>query len=136
MINSRHQYNQGYGNKVNLIPLIDIFAVLLIVFMIAMPSLLSRISITLPNVNEQKQENVIQNVSDTALIFTINANGEYFLNDNKIKKNEIRYILNKKDKTKQIYILGDKDTKYQHISSLLATIEYFGYRNINLVTQE
>ncbi len=116
--------------RINVIPLIDIFAILMIVFIIATPTVLSNLKINLPKIISNTEIEPISN----PLVFSIDKQGQYFLNDIQINSNNIEYVINVNTGKKDVYVVADRDTPYAFVANLIAILQNKGYIDINLAT--
>lgn len=121
-------------NSINLMPLVDIFGALMIVFIIAMPVMLSGIDLNLPKHTEASIN--IEEKENKKLIIAYKNQKEIFLNDQQLRPKELIKILqnmNKKDSV--ILLYADKKLPYGSVINLFSSIKKLGYTNITLVTQ-
>ncbi len=125
---------------INVVPYIDVMLVLLIIFMITTPMLTQGVKVDLPQATAQK----IPPTSDRPLIITVNQSGEYFLNTQDDAKTpisaqnlmiQVRSAL-QKDKTKQVYVKGDKNANYGQVVSAMVLLQKSGVDNVGLVTDD
>lgn len=120
-------------NEINMTPFIDVMLVLLIIFMISAPMMLSSIHVNLP------KESTTPLVEDSPpLVVTIDRTGKYFLGDQEIGKTliveEIRKSKDSMDR--KILIRGDQNAPYGYIADLMAMLSKAGYKKIALLTQK
>ena len=113
---------------INMIPLIDIFLVLLVVFMISIPFLLTtHLPINLAKTNagtmhHQKQKTIY-----------IDATGHYFFKKNKfVSLNDISKTISQ-EKLNQLSIAADQNVQYQKVIQLIAFLHQHKIQTINLV---
>ncbi len=121
-------------NSINLMPLVDIFGALMIVFIISMPVMLSGIDINLPK-HTQTSVNIEERENKKLIISYKNAK-EIFLNDEQLRPRELLKIMqnmNKKDVAVLLY--ADQKIEYGLVINLFSNIKKLGYTNITLVTQ-
>lgn len=113
-----------------MIPLIDIFLVLLIVFMISIPFLLlNQMSVNLAKTNA----GVAHQVQKQKTIY-VDATGHYFFtNNNFLSMNDISKIISQQ-KLNQLSIAADKDVQYQKVIQLIAFLHDHNIQTINLVS--
>jgi biopolymer transport protein TolR len=121
-------------NSINLMPLVDIFGALMIVFIISMPIMLSGIDINLPK-HTQTSVNIEERENKKIIIAYRNAK-QIYLNDEQLRPRELLKILqnmNKKDVAVLLY--ADQKIEYGLVINLFSNIKKLGYTNITLVTQ-
>ena len=119
-------------SDINVTPMVDVMLVLLIIFMITAPMLVSSIEVELP-----KTDLAANTGQDKPLEITINKKGELFLEDSKIKKanlvEKLKEITKEKTDTK-IFVRGDKNIAYGDVIDLMAYIHDAGFSKVALVT--
>ena len=125
--------NEKEEREIQITPFIDVVLVLLIIFMITSPAVLSGVAIDLPGGSEQSDQ-----TSDLDfLTITFNKDGQIYLGDDIITINNIilsikNKIGNVQDKT--IFIRGDKSIKYGDIMTIIDILNRAGYKKTILVT--
>lgn len=126
-----------YIADINITPFVDVMLVLLVIFLVAAPMIMSQIPVSLP------QSTTESTVSNKQPIFlTVTADGRLFLQDHPI--NELSGL---KEKLEQegiqsqnsaqpdtIYIRGDKDAAYGEIIKIMDLLNKLSY-NVSLVTE-
>ena len=137
---SRSKSRQKFTNRnfvpmseINVTPFVDIMLVLLIIFMVAAPLLSVGIEVDLPNT----QAKPLAIEKERPLTLTMDEDNNLFINEVKIKKEELRIILlaiRKERESNEIYLRASKKIEYQKIASILALVSNIGYSQISLVT--
>ena len=120
-------------SEINVTPFVDIMLVLLIIFMVAAPLLSVGVEVDLPNT--QAKPLAIEN--EKPLTLTMDKESNIFINEVKIKKEDIRsklLAIRKERKSDEIYLRASKNIEYQKIATLLALVSNIGYSQISLVT--
>ncbi len=120
-------------SDINVTPFVDIMLVLLIIFMVAAPLLSVGIEVDLPNT--QAKPLVIE--KERPLTLTMDRESNIFINEVKIKKEDIRtklLAIRKERKSDEIYLRASKNIEYQKVASILALVSNIGYSQISLVT--
>ncbi|MDX1924078.1 MAG: protein TolR [Rickettsiaceae bacterium] len=119
-------------SQINITPVVDVMLVLLIIFMIASPMLVSGIHVDLP---ETKSSPVSGN--DEPLSISIDKNGFVYIMNTKIDKSELieklKSISHEKYDTR-IFVRGDKNVPYGEIISVVGQINSAGYTKVSLIT--
>ncbi|MDG1436569.1 MAG: protein TolR [Rickettsiaceae bacterium] len=119
-------------SEINVTPMVDVMLVLLIIFMITAPMLVSSIEVDLP-----KTELPANSGQDKPLEVTLNKKGELYLEDTLIKKTDLikklKIITKEKNDTK-IFVRGDKNIFYGDVIDLMSYIHSAGYSKVALVT--
>jgi biopolymer transport protein TolR len=120
------------NSNINVTPFIDVVLVLLIVFMISAPLMVSGVNVSLPSNSSAKAI-----TSETPFTLTVNSSGDVFFEKNNIKFSEIKEFIKKNvlSVNNRIYIRGDKNVSYGDIMKIIAEINSIGYNKVSLVTE-
>ena len=137
---SRSKKRQKFTNRnfvpmseINVTPFVDIMLVLLIIFMVAAPLLSVGIEVDLPNTKAKP----LTIEKESPLTLTLDNDSKLFINEVKIKKEELRtrlLAIRKERKSDEIYLRASKNIEYQKVANILALISNIGYSQISLVT--
>ncbi len=113
----------------NMIPLIDIFLVLLVVFMISIPFLLlNQMSVNLAKTNAGATHHVTKQKT-----IYVDASGHYFFTKNNfVSFDDISKTISR-GKLNQVSIAADKNVQYQKVIQLIAFLHQNHIQTINLV---
>ncbi len=117
--------------EINMTPLVDVMLVLLVIFLVTAPMLNSSIKLNLP------QESAAQITEQKTITISINARGQYFVDDVEVSQNELEAKLRataKENPKQQIHIRADVDVNYGKVSHVLAELQRDGLSNIGFVT--
>ena len=120
-------------SEINVTPFVDIMLVLLIIFMVAAPLLSVGVEVDLPNTKAKP----LSIEKESPLTLTLDKDSNLFINEVKIKKEELRtrlLAIRKERETDEIYLRASKDIEYQRVASVLALISNIGSAQISLVT--
>ena len=120
-------------SEINVTPFVDIMLVLLIIFMVAAPLLSVGIEVDLPDT----QTKPLAIEKERPLTLTMDEESNIFINEVKIKKEDIRtklLAIRKERKSDEIYLRASKNIEYQKVASILALVSNIGYSQISLVT--
>lgn len=118
--------------EINITPLVDVMLVLLIIFMVTSPMLVSGVSVDLPETKTTPMSS-----QDEPLVVSINKIGEIFILETKIDKTLLTQKLNeitKEKKDSRIFIRGDKNLSYGNIVELMAEIHKAGFTKVALIS--
>ena len=113
-------------SEINVTPFVDVMLVLLIIFMVAAPLLLSGIPIELPKVKGETP-----NAETDPITFSIDASGSYFLQNDQISDEEIIPRLKaiaERGYNGAIFIRGHKDVDYGFVLKALGRIHSAGFK--------
>jgi biopolymer transport protein ExbD len=115
--------------EINITPFTDVVLVLLIIFMIATPFIYqSSMKVQLPQVSKSEE-------TSRDIIITINAQGDVFLEDNKLDLESLKYRLTAMVKNKpdtSVIINGDKNVKYDSVMQVMDVLTRAGVKNPGL----
>lgn len=125
---------KGPVSEINVTPLVDVMLVLLVIFMVTTPMLISGIDLKLPKT--QKINNL--GLSPELVILSVTPGEQYYLGKKMVtSKDLIPSILKqfKANKTDVIYLRADYTLKYEKVAKLIASLKKAGVSNIALVTE-
>jgi biopolymer transport protein TolR len=120
-------------NEINVTPLVDVMLVLLIIFMVTSPMLVSGINVDLP-----KTESTPVSGQDEPLTISIDKKGNTYIMETKIQKNDLTEKLKAITKEKldtRIFVRGDKGVLYGDIMDVVSSINAAGFSKVALITQ-
>ncbi len=120
--------NRKIMSEMNVVPYIDVMLVLLIIFMLTAPVMNKSIDINMPEVKDGDGYTVVD--KEMSIVF-IKANGEVYLNDKKIKIENIGDFI--KDKKEVINVASDTSLTYGDLVKKMEVLKENGYHNISLV---
>jgi biopolymer transport protein TolR len=127
------RFKRKLGSDINVTPFVDVMLVLLVIFMITSPMLLSGVDVDLP-----QTKTMPINGQDEPISVSIDKRGDIYLEELKVSLSELEQklkaiILEKKDA--RIFIRGDKAVDYGKIAEVFVTIRASGLHNVSLVTE-
>jgi biopolymer transport protein ExbD len=115
--------------EINITPFTDVVLVLLIIFMIATPFIYqSSLNVQLPKASKSEE-------TSRDIIITINAKGEFFLQDVKIDldtlKDKLKEIVRGKPNV-SVIVNGDKEVRYESVIQVMDILTQSGVKNPGL----
>ena len=119
-------------SEINVTPLVDVMLVLLIIFMITSPMLVSGINVDLPETTSSPLSG-----QDEPLVVSINSKGELYLLETKIDKKDLAQKLAniiKEKKDTRIFVRGDKNVAYGDVVNIVAEIHSAGFSKVALIS--
>ncbi len=129
------------SNQMNVVPMIDVLLVLLVIFMVCSPTLVSNINIELPKTHK----NPPSNNSPTMVIVSIDVENKLYLSDmaagyvDKQKTPVELYknlkIIKRAKPDQKIFVKAHKHVKYDQIVHVLELINNSGFETVNLATR-
>lgn len=131
--NSNNQRSRrNLVSEINVTPLVDVMLVLLIIFMITSPMLVSGINVDLPETTSSPLSG-----QDEPLVISINNKGELYLLESKIERQNLATKLTnitKEKKDIRIFVRGDKNVPYGEVVSVVSEIYAAGFSKVALVS--
>lgn len=125
----RKARRSGLIAEINITPFTDVVLVLLIIFMIATPFIYqSNMKVQLPKASASEE-------TSRDVIITINAQGDVFLEDQKLDLDTLKYRLTAMVKGKpdtSVIINGDKNVKYDSVIQVMDVLTRSGVKNPGL----
>lgn len=121
-------------SEINITPLVDVMLVLLVIFMITAPMMISGINVDLPETKSTPMKG-----NDEPLTISIDKNGQIFIMDTKVDENnlipKLKAITSSKAKMNtRIFVRGDKSISYGRIMSVVGEISSAGFAKVALIT--
>ena len=120
-------------SEINITPFVDVMLVLLVVFMVTAPMMISGINVDLPKVASSPLSG-----SDEPLTITVTNKETIHIQDIAIESKDLvkkLEAITKAKKDSRILVRGDKNVNYGVIMSVVGSINEAGYSHISLVTQ-
>ena len=120
-------------SEINVTPMVDVMLVLLVVFMVSAPLMTVGVPVDLPKTDASQMVG-----QDEPLVVTVKANGEVYLQNNKIALEQLvprlLAITQNKEDTR-IFVRGDKAVAYGQVLEVMGTINLAGFNRVALLTQ-
>ncbi len=121
------------NSEINITPFVDVMLVLLVIFMVTAPMLISGIEVDLP----KTQSGQISG-NDEPLVVSIDKSGNFYIQENKLTHKELLLKLTAIASTNnkiRIFIKGDRNINYGKIIELFSIVKEVGFTNVALVTE-
>jgi biopolymer transport protein TolR len=121
-------------SEINVTPLVDVMLVLLIIFMVAAPLLVAGVPVNLPDSRAKALDQEKQPVS-----ISIDGNGQIYVDDDAIPRNELRRALNgivsdNQGEPPQILLRADRALSYGTVMTVMGELNGAGLNKVALVT--
>jgi biopolymer transport protein TolR len=119
--------------EINLTPLVDVFLVLLIIFMVAAPIMQGGVDVDLPRAEARPIQ------ADEGMIVTVDRQGQIFVDRTRVSYNDFRVTFRSLVATRKpdaVYLRADTRVAYGEVVRVLAVIRASGIRNVGLVAEE
>jgi biopolymer transport protein ExbD len=120
-------------NEINMTPLVDVMLVLLIIFMVTIPVMQHSIKVDLPRASQTPQA-----VKAEVLRLTVDAQGQYFLNEARLDDAALASQLQAqaaREPQPQLHIRGDRNVRYERVAQAMAAAQQAGLSKIAFVTE-
>lgn len=121
-------------SEINMTPFVDVMLVLLIIFLVTLPLVHQTVNLELPKVTSQKLIDPPE-----PLKISVNHEGHYLLDKETISLEDLQSKLiteSQRDPRPVILLYADKNTRYEDIAKVLASIHQSGLGKIGFVTQD
>ncbi len=131
---SRGKGRRGALNsEINVTPFVDVMLVLLVIFMVTSPMLVSGIEVDLP-----KAKLAAVHGDDEPLVLSIDKKGDIYIQENKVNPQQLeaklKAVLGEKKETR-IFVRGDQNVSYGKIMTMFAMVRNSGFTNVGLITE-
>jgi biopolymer transport protein TolR len=126
---------RGYrkiSSEINITPIVDVMLVLLVIFMVTAPMLISGIKVDLPETTAKPIAG-----QEEPLAISIDKNGKIYLMDTLIEENMLIEKLKAITKAKmdtRIFVRADQNLTYGAIMSIVGEINAAGFSRVALIT--
>lgn len=120
-------------SDINITPFVDVMLVLLVVFMVTAPMMISGINVNLPQTAAAPLSG-----NDEPLTITVTDKGLVYLQDVAIEVGDLipkLIAVTKEKKDSRILVRGDEKATYGAIMSVIGSINQAGYNHISLITK-
>ena len=131
----------GFTSEINVTPMVDIMLVLLIIFMVVTPMLQHGVTVNLPkDLNNPEEDQKI--IRDDAVVIAIPNDGEYYLNKDRVTKEQIKDKVEKmlekikKEEDKVVYIKSGVAVSYGDVVNVINEVRALGVDKIGLVADK
>ena len=120
--------------EINLIPMINIIFLLLIFFMLTGTIQIKQKSLISKPKSIYSQDQDLSN--ESAILFTIDMEGNYYLDNQKLSLEKVSEEISKKKKTKKIFLDLDKRSKIIDLNKVIKILKDSGFKRIFIRTVE
>ncbi|QTD57035.1 protein TolR [Parasphingorhabdus cellanae] len=133
--NGRRNRGRAPMSEINVTPFVDVMLVLLIIFMITAPLLVTGVPVDLP----ESRANALDQDQEPVQI-SIDQEGRIYLDDEEMSRNALATRLNEiaasqtVDDPRQIMLRGDKTLDYGLIMGVMGELNRAGLNRVSLVT--
>ena len=127
MSRSRYGRKKRLMSEINVVPYVDVMLVLLIIFMVTAPLLSQGVKVELP-----------QNENQETFVVTVDASGNYYLNDDSEKiasAEEIERAVLRRNPGIPVMVRGDANAVLSHVMRATVLLLDAGVESVILVTE-
>lgn len=121
------------NSDINITPLVDVCLVLLIIFMVVLPTLVNGVPVQLPETSKT------DNLAERVFPITIKADGTVYLEHLIIRHDEVPSALRQLHASaaaRPVAVRADKRVTYGEVAQVLAAVREAGWRDVSLVSVE
>ncbi len=130
---SKGSRRKRINSEINVTPFVDVMLVLLVIFMVTSPMLISGIDVDLPKTKSSPVHG-----NDEPIVVTIDREGIFYLQEMPLSAVDLKFKLQaatKENKEARIFVRGDQGVYYGKVIELFTTIKESGFNNVSLVTE-
>ncbi|MDP6179157.1 MAG: protein TolR [Desulfatiglandales bacterium] len=120
-------------SDINVTPFVDVMLVLLIIFMVTAPMMMQGVEVNLPQTTTKSIK-----AREDPLILTVNKKKEIYLEEHRIKINELETKVKsifKYRREKEVLLRADKEIPYGFIIKVVAGVKRAGINKLGMVTE-
>ncbi len=121
------------SSEINITPFVDVLLVLLVIFMVTAPMLISGIEVDLPKTKSGQLTG-----NDEPLVISVDKEGRFFIQETMLTPQELLVKLTAVMSTTpkiRIFIKGDQHINYGKVIELFSLVKEVGFTNVALVTE-
>lgn len=127
-----NRFQRGLNSEINVTPFVDVMLVLLVIFMVTSPMLITGVTVDLP---ETKANHVPG--QDEPLTLTVDKHGKIYIHDSAIDiahlVHKLKAVTGERYDTR-IFVRGDKAIDYGSVMNVVGEVHNAGFRKVALVT--
>ena len=123
--------SQSLNSDINVTPLVDVCLVLLIIFMVVLPTMVNGVEVQLPESSNKGA------LDERAVPITVKEDGSVYVNTLVIRRDELPAALQRLRETaasRPIAVRADKQVPYGDVASVLGECRTAGWTDVALVT--
>ena len=120
--------------EINVTPMVDVMLVLLIIFMVTAPLLVTGVPVDLPDSKASALKS-----DDTPIQVSLNGKGEVFIDELRIAPTalaaKLAAIKNARSDEARVYVRADKGLGYGTVMDVVGEVSAAGFKKVALVSQ-
>jgi biopolymer transport protein TolR len=132
-LKSKSSQRRSLNSEINVTPFVDVMLVLLVIFMVTSPMLVTGVQVDLP----KTKSSALSSQTDP-IVVSIKKDGDIFIMDSKVSLHELNAKLKavvKEKKDSRVFVRGDKEINYGKAMEVFSMIYSSGFVNVALVTE-
>ena len=131
----RRSHRGGAISEINITPMVDVMLVLLIIFMVAAPLMISGVPVNLPDTTAAP---LPPETDEQPLTITLTADGRVMIMEEELPEadlvGKLTSILSERT-SKKIFVRADGALPYERVAQIMAVLNVAGFKEIGLVTE-
>ena len=116
-------------SEINVTPLVDVCLVLLIIFMVVTPMIVTGLPVDLPGARTGDP------LARQPLQITLTADGNAWIGDSVVRVDELASALQREDTSRSVVLQADKSLLYGRVVEVLDGCRAAGFRDVGLAAQ-
>jgi biopolymer transport protein TolR len=116
-------------SEINVTPLVDVCLVLLIIFMVVTPMIVTGLPVDLPGARTGDP------LARQPLQITLTADGNAWIGDSVVRVDELASALQREDTSRSVVLQADKSLLYGRVAEVLDGCRAAGFRDVGLAAQ-
>lgn len=131
-LGNRFVHDDEVVSEINMTPLIDVVLVLLIIFILTVPTFTHTVELNLPTA-----QSIAQAIKPQTVVLSIAQNGTVHWNDSELDDAELQrrlYSAAAVQPQPEIHIRGDRNADYEHVIKTVIAVQRAGIIKLGFVT--
>ena len=120
-------------SEINVTPFVDVMLVLLVIFMVTAPMMMSGVDVNLPDTSTQPLR-----LQEEPLVLSVKKDGAVFVGSTEVPAKELaaklQAIFESRD-SKELYLRADEEAPYGRVAQALAAAREAGATKLGVVTE-
>jgi biopolymer transport protein ExbD len=128
-----HIRSQALESNINVTPLVDVCLVLLIIFMVVIPAMITGVPVRLPNVKGTPVPE-----AERQLAITVKDDGTVYLGSVVVRSDQVDSELQRlhtESPDRAVAVRGDQRVAYGEVARVLGACRAAGYNDVRLISQ-
>ena len=121
-------------STINTTPLVDVMLVLLIIFLITIPTIIQNVPVVLP-----PERNIVTQTKPENIVISVNRDGDIFWNQQLMADTDALFEKLKVEAVKipqpEVHIRGDENARYESVGRVVYTMQRASIMKIGFITE-